>query len=566
MRSLPFAGNIQPNTLLQRINVGEVSAAPAKQTPPGLVTVDQVADAVAAQDLLKPLGDLLRRFPWLPNVILVILILLLILLTATSGLLFAIGLVVVGVLAALYQVLQRAAINQAQIDAIHENNQTPESVNDLPRSPDFVISEPGAGVQPRPGASDSPEAVAFKTALTDLHLLLRASKEALKQEPKIRLDLLGITNTTVLGINPEVTIPRRTLSTIFLPDRLKAVLSEEFQEAMAYPEIDLPMYKPLSDISAELFLPNINLVEQNSITLLETNQKFIEAYMVGLNHEFARELLWREYPTDQRGSYFRQFWDVSSFFSPENLDNEQLKEKLRDIPPIHRWSNASNLGDHDHREQAGDKEEEVVLVIRGELLKKYPTAVVYAHRARWQLKPDGTIDNQQERRLLELTAAENATPPRDKVKTPLYQAKVEPDIYFFGFDLTVLIAIGGTGANPADDPGWFFVIKERPGEPRFGLDISRDGALNVWNDLAWADVLPNGSGEFIQITNAAPAFTLVKPTATDVQEKLPQYEEDKFVSWNRDASSAELAYVLYQVPVLVAVHAAEMLPPSHNAL
>ena len=33
--------------------------------------------------------------------------------------------------------------------------------------------------------------------------------------------------------------------------------------------------------------------------------------MVGLNHEFARELLWREYPTDQRGSYFRQFWDVA---------------------------------------------------------------------------------------------------------------------------------------------------------------------------------------------------------------------------------------------------------------
>ena len=26
--------------------------------------------------------------------------------------------------------------------------------------------------------------------------------------------------------------------------------------------------------------------------------------MVGLNHEFARELLWREYPTDQRGQLF----------------------------------------------------------------------------------------------------------------------------------------------------------------------------------------------------------------------------------------------------------------------
>ena len=73
------------------------------------------------------------------------------------------------------------------------------------------------------------------------------------------------------------------------------------------------MYEPLEGASSsELFLPNIQLIATNSITLLETNQKFIEAYMVGLNHEFARELLWREYPTDQRGSYFRQFWDVAA--------------------------------------------------------------------------------------------------------------------------------------------------------------------------------------------------------------------------------------------------------------
>ena len=71
---------------------------------------------------------------------------------------------------------------------------------------------------------------------------------------------------------------------------------------MAYPEIDIPMYEPLKKLSDELFLPNLNLIPQNTITLLETNQSFIEAYMVGLNHEFARELLWREYPTDQRGS------------------------------------------------------------------------------------------------------------------------------------------------------------------------------------------------------------------------------------------------------------------------
>ena len=51
-----------------------------------------------------------------------------------------------------------------------------------------------------------------------------------------------------------------------------------------------------------------------------------------------------------------------------------------------------------------------MLVIRGELLKRYPNAVIYAHRACWQRKDDGQptgqasvrprgrIDNTLERR------------------------------------------------------------------------------------------------------------------------------------------------------------------------
>ena len=57
--------------------------------------------------------------------------------------------------------------------------------------------------------------------------------------------------------------------------------------------------------------------------------------MVGLNHEFARKLLWREYPTDQRGSYFRQFWDVRSVINTAGLSEDALKEKLYDIPELH---------------------------------------------------------------------------------------------------------------------------------------------------------------------------------------------------------------------------------------
>ena len=78
------------------------------------------------------------------------------------------------------------------------------------------------------------------------------------------------------------------------------------------------------------------------------------------------------------------------------------------------------------------------------------------------------------------------------MKTPLYEAKVQPDIYFFGFDLTADAARGGATVHGEEDPGWFFVIKERPGEPRFGLDLPQDSAQTAvasWNELSWTDVV-----------------------------------------------------------------------------
>ena len=334
---------------------------------------------------------------------------------------------------------------------------------------------------------------------------------------------------------------------------------------MAYPEIDVPMYQPLLDLSDEHFVPNINLIEPNSITLLETNQRFIEAYMVGLNHEFSLELLWREFPTDQRGSYFRQFWDVSSYLNKENLNEEALREKLRDIPKLHRWSRSSDLGDHDHREQGGENEEEVVLVIRGELLKKYPTAVIYAHRAKWILGDDGKPDLTQPRDF------DDSEPPEVVIKTPLYEAKVEPDIYFFGIDLDVIEAKGDSGENEGDAAGWFFVIKERPGEPRFGFDVPGDPSdfsateVELWNDLSWSHVVDNvAEGDFIKIDGTR---TISVPdtsgTVTDKQ-KAQQIKEDSHVQWQSSMNAAELDYILYQVPVLMGVHAAEMLPDKCN--
>src|SRR6185369_8954386 len=96
---------------------------------------------------------------------------------------------------------------------------------------------------------------------------------------------------------------------------------------------------------------------------------------------------------------------------------------------------------------------------------------------------------------------------------PLYGAQIYPDIKFFGFDLTARQALG-TDASPGfpatDKEGWFFIIQEVPGEPRFGMDISYDPGTDgvTWDDLSWRN-FPTPDPDFI---TASPHPTGITPS------------------------------------------------------
>jgi hypothetical protein len=557
-----FTASQTATGLIARVNAGEVSAAPPKTVPPNLPTGPAIADSLGGSGGGLPdwIRDLLARVPswrwWLLALTLVVALLLLFVPTVGIGLAAVVLIGAVVLWRWLEAQLARPPDGPATV--VDADTRTPESVDDLPTSGAFTVPPPSAsGALPAPVASaagpDTPTALRFKDALRNTYTVdvVERAIPVLVRRP---LDLTAVREAAYAGIDPVVTIPKHVRAGLEIPSRIADRLAEDFGEVMVYPEIDDPMYAPLTDMSSEYFLPNIQLLEMNSITLLETNQKFIESYMVGLNHEFARELLWREYPTDQRGSYFRQFWDVSSFLTAPGADVSALRERLFDIPELHRWSTDTGLDEHDNREAQGDKEDELVLAIRGELLKKYPTAVVYAHRADWERR-GGAIDKSRPRKLADLPAG---VPPTTLVKTPLYEAKVPTDIYFFGFDLTADDARGGTIVDGEEDPGWFFVIKERPGDPRFGLDLPRDGAtppISTWNELSWTDVV-TGYDAAEQLPVGQHEVALVG--AADPTQQA-QHDEDAAYRWRADTNAAELAYILYQLPVLMAVHAAEML-------
>jgi hypothetical protein len=546
--------DLPPSTAAQvitRINAGDLHPAPPKVPPKGAVGVGDAVQAVTPANEPPAIKNLLDRFPWLRFLPLLVLLIvaLLVFLLAPGAALLVLG-IVAPLMLGLFALLSRWARAGALANSIQEEQQTPASVDALPTVGNFVISRPGSGFTPSAGSTDSIEAVRFKSALRDVYTYT-AVKFPDPVKPQINLQALAV--TTVAAIDPVKTVPLRVFATVLLPQWLIDNLVEQFAPVMHYPIFDVPMYKPLADISAELFLPHIDLIPNNSMTLLESNERFIESYMVGLNHEMARELLWREYLTDQRGSYFRQFWDVSLMLPPNPTPDD--REKLRDIPEIHTWSLHTTLEDHNQRALHGEKAQ-LVLVIRGELLKRYPTAVIYAQKSQWHKRKDGSVDVTANRELWELTAAEEDALPPYKIRMPLFEAKVDPDIYFIGFDLDALEAKGGT--KEADDPGWFFVIKERPGEPRFGLDDVPPGETQLrvnWNDLAWdhIDVTP---GQMAQLTKTVTFDATSNPKNP---ADLPD-PEDQQAKWNPNTNAADLAYILYRVPVLVAVHASRMLP------
>ena len=325
---------------------------------------------------------------------------------------------------------------------------------------------------------------------------------------------------------------------------------------LAAPNFPLPVFDILKKDALEWFLPNLHLIPQNTISLLETNPKFIESLFVGMNHEMARELLWRGYPTDQRGSYFRNFWENNNYVNTAGLSIEELDEGLTDIPPIHAWASNTELGTHTKKTESFDPtassegtdevgKGKLVMVFRGDLLKKFPHVSIYAVKAEWDLNASSGDSEIITSKIL-----------GTETRYPLFLANLEPDIVFLGFDLTVEEAKGDEGfpvitGNDTEpflpNPGWFFILKERPGELRFGLDVSApvDG-LQTWKDLYWkTEILTDGH--------------LDLSTAISVGDAQAAPEVPTDLVWGPTSNAADIASILMQDPVKAAIHAKEML-------
>lgn len=379
-----------------------------------------------------------------------------------------------------------------------------------------------------------------------------------------------VASSIQISLNPANTIRDKTWAAIQLQyDGItQSTNGAALKPLMAYPILDEPMYNYLKQISTTYILPHVDKYPNNIVTALVPNNKFIEAYMLGLNHEFAKELLWQEYPTDQRGSYFRQFWDVND---TPNLDALQDPEYMYDIKRVDLWSGA--LGDNKNAPRLGGSStggnEYLVLLVRGDLLKKFPNTLIYMQKAVGS-KPVGPNDPPRALSGYQI----NGTLNLNALKFPVFKSYVEPDIALVGFQISKAEALG---TAPSDPAGWFFVFQERPGQVRFGLDEEPAPAtpLQNWSNLNWAHMrsadAPNGTFDaagtayvarmnFAHNLDPTHVASQIDSQITALNSSITNNASlpwNKKIRWGENA--AENATILAQQPVKMAVHADDLI-------
>jgi len=349
-----------------------------------------------------------------------------------------------------------ATVNIANFGAV-----TRDVVANMRGRPLFRVNAEGQPVttppvQALPPSADSAAARDFRTAAGEHLQRVNPGRPTIITPFPVPVHVDELRLAMVSSLQPRGTFTALTRAVVAtganatLPVDTPASAAVGIDTIAAAPHFPQPMYESLCDLSQDLLLPGLEHVDPDTVLGLKTNRRFIEAYMVGLNVEMGGELLWRGFPTDQRSTYFDQFWDVSGAPAPR-----------ADIDPISGWRDRK-LGDA----AGAPVREQFVLLMRSALLRRYPNAIIYAAPA--------------------IASGGTRTPDLDPAheRFPAFSGEMKPDVSFFGFDLTPA-AVQGTDGTA----GHYIVIQEHPTEPRFGLDVGT----------------PAGSGTHIRVADGPPA-------------------------------------------------------------
>ena len=270
------------------------------------------------------------------------------------------------------------------------------------------------------------------------------------------------------------------------------------------PRFARPMSEPLAERFPELMLPGLGSIPAEGVALVETNEAFVEAFLLGANQELNYELLWRGLPSDRKATAFRRFWGRTD-------DGD-------DIDHLSTWTPDSTVGSHTRGAAS------MVLLVRGELVRRYPSMSIATVPAVW---------NTNESRSPVANAA--------GLKRPAFRGRIGDDVLYAGFAGTTPEDAVGTPVKTDNKPGLFFLLAENPGDPRFGLDPDGGSTPPQRATLSWT-----------QLTLAADAAYATLPA-------FPVVNDANFNP--ASATAASMANLVRQRPFRAFMHASLLVRP-----
>ncbi len=285
-------------------------------------------------------------------------------------------------------------------------------IPDLPDDPEPDPENPDHGHHP-PHHDGATAALFREVAARHLTVFAPASAPSRQQPGLLAVGELYSAALTLTA--PAATFRAGMAAIMASPDPGPQPTDEPMPPMRFAPRFDTPMSRSLAELGQQWLLPGVDGIPANTAIGLRTNAAFVEAFLVGLNHEFGRELLWREFPTPLTATFFDRFWDAAV-----------APDAPPDIPQLDTWADRA-LG---APTVVADR---FVLLLRSELMRRFPDALVSALR-------------------------QGSNPPEQLM--PVFRGSLDPDITFFGFTVPL-----------ADADEWSIVIAEQPGAPRFGFEV-----------------------------------------------------------------------------------------------
>jgi hypothetical protein len=230
--------------------------------------------------------------------------------------------------------------------------------------------------------------------------------------------------------------------------------------------LDFPTWDLLRKYDKEWLLPGVGKLSKDSITALQTNPAFIDAFMVGINSQFISEMRWRDLAVDRTCTPLRMFWGQINYAT---------QKRQADIQPLIEWAKAPEkpIGDLTHQSiQPSDNDNKsgsrLVIAFRTDLFRRYPATLVYLVKP----KPGSDLDTLL-KKTPELEHTADGRADREFFG-PIFAGTITPEITFFAFDVM-----------PSDLEQYWLVLDEPPAELRFRND-EKDKPQDPTNSATFA--------------------------------------------------------------------------------